>query len=231
MRQSIDKKKNLIFYLIIFILLSTQISRENIYKSKFNIKISQIKVLGLSNKNNIEVSNSLNFLLLKNIFFINKQDIKKILNDNYLIESFSIQRHYPNILKINIKKTNFLAITSKDNKKFYIGSNGKLIPVTDDYQIYEYLPFVFSNDKYENFVSLKKIIDLSKFKFEDIESFYRFPSNRWDIKTKDGLLIKLPEKNILNSLELAHTITTKEQFKKNKIIDLRISKYIITSNE
>ena len=35
---------------------------------------------------------------------------------------------------------------------------------------------------------LKNIIDKSKFKFKEIKSFYYFPSGRWDLKTKSGLL-------------------------------------------
>ena len=78
---------------------------------------------------------------------------------------------------------------------------------------------------------LKKIIDESKFQFEQIESFYYFPSNRWDIKTKDGFLIKLPEKNIAESLKFVTLIKIKEEFKDKKIIDLRISNQIVLSNE
>ena len=59
------------------------------------------------------------------------------------------------------------------------------------------LPFVFSKSNYEKFINLKKIIDKSKFKFEEIESFYYFPSNRWDFKTNEGLLIKLPRKKYI----------------------------------
>ena len=65
------------------------------------------------------------------------------------------------------------------------------------------MPFVFSKSNYNEFVKLKKIIDKSKFQFKEIESFYYFPSNRWDFKTNEGMLIKLPEKNILESLQLA----------------------------
>ena len=86
-------------------------------------------------------------------------------------------------------------------------------------------------DNYIDFIKLKKIIDESKFSFEQIESFYYFPSNRWDIKTKDGFLIKLPEKNIAESLKFAAIIKINEKFKDKKIIDLRISNNIVLSNE
>jgi len=226
-----DKKKKLFFYLLLFILLSTQIAKNQNNKKNSTIKVNHIEVFGLSNENNINVSENLKSLLFQNIFFINKENFHKILEQNNLIESFYIKKFYPNIIRVNIKKTKLLAITSQNNKKFYVGSNGKLIPVETNKNFNNKLPFVYSKSNYGDFVELKKIIDRSKFKFEEISSFYYFPSNRWDIKTNKGLLIKLPKKKILESLELAHMIKTSEQFKDNKIIDLRISNRIIVSNE
>ena len=61
--------------------------------------------------------------------------------------------------------------------------------------------------------------------------FRSFPSNRWDIKTKDGLLIKLPEKNIAESLQFVQLVKSQEEFKNKNVMDLRISNNIILSNE
>jgi len=231
MLQFTDKKTKLFFYLILFILLSTQITKNHNISKSSTIKSNHIEVFGLSNENNLKVLKSLNSLSFQNIFFINQSNFYKILKENNLIESFYIKKFYPNVIKINIKQTDFLAITTKKNKKFYIGSNGKLIPVGDVKDFNKKLPFVFSKSNYADFVNLKKIIDKSKFVFEEIESFYYFPSNRWDLKTNSGLLIKLPEKNILESLQFAYLIEKNRKFKNNKIIDLRISNRIIVSDE
>jgi len=231
MLQFTDKKTKLFFYLILFILLSTQIAKNHNISKSSTIKSNHIEVFGLSNENNLKVLKSLNSLSFQNIFFINQSNFYKILKENNLIESFYIKKFYPNVIRINIKQTDFLAITTKKNKKFYIGSNGKLIPVGDVKDFNKKLPFVFSKSNYADFVNLKKIIDKSKFVFEEIESFYYFPSNRWDLKTNSGLLIKLPEKNILESLQFAYLIEKNRKFKNNKIIDLRISNRIIVSDE
>ena len=60
---------------------------------------------------------------------------------------------------------------------------------------------------------------------------YFFQSNRWDIKTKEDLIIKLPEKNLSDALNIAYKIQMNDILKKNKIIDLRISNHIIISDE
>ena len=231
MLQLIDKKLKILFYLILFLLLSTQITKDKDIENNFITNLNDIDVIGLSDENNLKVYQSLKFLLTKNIFFINKNEFKNILKKNNLVEYFYIKKIYPNLIKIKIKQTKLLAITNKKGKKFFIGSNGKLIPDSQVEASYNELPFVYSKSNYINFIKLKKIIDKSEFQFEQIESFYYFPSNRWDIKTKDGFLIKLPEKNIEESLKFAVLIKINEEFKDKKIIDLRISNNIVLSNE
>ena len=231
MLQLIDRKLKIFFYLILFLFLSTQITKDKDIEINFITNLNNIEVIGLSEKNNHNVYQSLKFLLTKNIFFINKNEFENILKKNNLVESFYIKKIYPNLIKIKIKQTKLLAITNKNGKKFFIGSNGKLIPDSQVEVSYNELPFVYSKSNYINFIKLKEIIDESEFQFEQIESFYYFPSNRWDIKTKDGFLIKLPEKNIEESLKFALLIKINEEFKDIKIIDLRISNNIVLSNE
>ena len=231
MLQLIDRKKKIFFYLILFLLLSTQITKNKNVNNNFNISLEKIEVTGLSNKNNLKVYKSLKFLLAENIFFINKSDFYNVLKKNNLIEYFYIKKIYPDLIKIIIKQTDFLAKTTKNNKIFYIGSNGKLIHTSQIDSFSNKLPFVYTKGNYIDFIKLKKIIDKSKFQFDAIESFYYFPSNRWDIKTKDGFLIKLPEENISESLKFAELIIKDKKFKGKKIIDLRISNNIILSDE
>ena len=118
---------------------------------------------------------------------------------------------------------------TQGTSKFIIASNGKSISVKDVNFLTQKLPFVFGKIDYENFLNFKDIIDKSKFSFKEIHSIYFFQSNRWDIKTHDGLLIKLPEKNLFNALETANKITNNDQLKTNKIIDLRILNHMIVS--
>ena len=165
------------------------------------------------------------------LWFIDKIKFAEVLKNNNLIESFTIKKFYPNLIKVNIKKADFLGITRKNDKKYYIGSNGKLISTKNNNYSKKNLPFVFGKVNYDDFIYFKKIIDKSEFQFEDIDSFYYFPNKRWDIKTKSGLLIKLPQKNVIESLKVAYLITSGDEFKDKNIIDLRVSNHISISND
>ena len=212
-------------------LLSTINVNFNKIKKPSILAIKKINVNGLSYLNNLKVEKTLSTLLLKNIFFIKKKNLSKILDQNNLIESSSIKKVYPDLLSVNINKTDFLAITYQENNKFIIASNGKLIPFIDVDFLHQKLPFVFGKVSNDYFINLKKIIDKSKFEYKEIKTFYFYPSNRVDIKTKDGILIKLPLINLSEALRVANLIKKDDKFKNNKILDLRIANHIITSNE
>ena len=229
MLQQIDKKKKLFIYLFLLLLLTTfnNLSLSNSEYLKLNI--NHIKVSGLSSENNLKISKQFNKLVYqKNIFFINKDFFVSILEKNNLIHSFKVRKIYPNSIEVNIKKTKLLAITNHNKKKFFIGSNGKLI----NFKSFDKsLPYVFGKIKIENFIKFTKIIKKSKFNFKEVSELYFFPSGRWDIKSTKGILIKLPETNLLKALNLAHQITINEIFNNDKVIDLRIHNRVISTHE
>ncbi len=77
MLQLIDRKNRVFLYFVILILLSS-INNKNFLNDKRSfLLINNINVTGLSNEENIKVAKSLSSFLNKNIFFINKEDIKK----------------------------------------------------------------------------------------------------------------------------------------------------------
>ena len=122
-----------------------------------------------------------------------------------------------------IKKTNFIAKINHNNVIFVIGSNGKLIP--NNFQAPD-LPFIFGKPEIQEFLKFKQTIDESKLSFDEIESFYFFPSKRWDIKLKNNILIKLSNNSTMASLDYAY------EFLENNIgkftaIDIRIDNQII----
>ena len=223
MHQRISKK--IIIYLFLFILLVTV---HNINFLVFNLpQISNFTISGLNNFEKKELEEDLDFLRNKNIISINKDKVLKKIYSNKVVEDLFVFKKYPSELKILIKKTNFLAITKKNNQSFYIGSNGNFIQIKD---ISENLPFIFGDIEPEEFLKLKSNIDKSKFDFDQIENLFFFKSKRWNIETKNGLIIKLPLNQIDLSLNILSKIMNEDQFKNKKIIDLRNNGQIVMND-
>lgn len=217
-------KKILIYFFILFLVGS-------INNIKFNtndlIKIKNIKVNGLDERENEILLKEIKSLNLKNIFFMNKFEIVKILNKNSLIENYKIFKNYPSSLYINVVKTKLLAKININSKILIIGSNGK---ISDIKSTNLELPFIFGNPKIEDFLKFKKIIDKSKISYEEIKNLYYFKSKRWDIKLKNNTLLKLPKHNIKTSIDNAFEFIGNENFKDSKIIDARILNQIIIND-
>ncbi|MDC1111999.1 FtsQ-type POTRA domain-containing protein [Candidatus Pelagibacter sp.] len=227
MHQLTGKKNKVIVYLLLFFILSTTSNKTIQIQHNYPKEIIKIEVLGLSEENNLKIKKELNNLLLKNIFLINTNTINNVMSKYKLIQSYNVKKEYPSKLNIEIEQTKFIA-RIKSSKNYLIGSNGKLI---NGKKSNKRLPILFGDFDDEKFLKLKKNIDNSKFKFNDIKSIFFFKSKRWDLQTIDDVLIKLPEKNIPGALTVAYKIIEDKQFLNIKIIDLRILDQVIITNE
>ena len=220
MHQSISKK--IFIYLIIFLILGT-FNNKKIFKFIYP-KINNFEITGLIGKEKKELDQDLFFLNQLNLFSLEKTKIMEIINSKKFIESYTIFKNYPSNLIIDIKKTEFLAYTKKNNLNYYIGSNGNLIQIHSNKVD---LPFIFGDLEINEFLRLKKIIDKSGFNYNDIKNFYYYKSKRWDIETKNNLIIKLPKKKLDNTFKILLKIYNNKEFSNLKLIDLRLENQVI----
>ena len=220
MQQLISKK--VIIYLCLFFLLAT-VNNNTILNFKLP-KIEKIKISGFNLDQSNQVEDIIGSLKSKNIFFINQFEIKKNIFSDNAIEELSIFKNYPSTLIIDIKKTQFLAVTKKDGEDYFIGNNGKFIK-KDQSRIK--LPYVFGDLNINEFLEFKKNIDNSNFEFTQILNLHYFKSKRWDIETSTGYLIKLPRENISEVLNLFIRMTKEKNFNDKKMIDFRQKGQII----
>ena len=220
MPQQINKK--FFIFLLLFLFLGT-ITNKNLNQTKF-LKINNISVSGLDSLENKKILEDLKFLKNQNIFLINKKKIFELINLNNLIETYSVFKKYPSTIELEVKETNYLALISKNGKNYFFGSNGKLIEVK--YDNLE-LPFIYGNFKKTDFFELKEILEIFQFEFQNIKNLFYFPSGRWDIEMKSGILIKFPKKKLKDSIELSLKILKENNFQNIKTLDLRQNNLII----
>jgi|TARA_B110000259_G_scaffold186055_1_gene236388 cell division protein FtsQ len=223
MHQSIGKKNKVIIYLILLFILSTTSGKFAVSQNNYSSINTKINIEGLSSIENLKISNELSNLFYKDILFIDKKEINKIMNKYNIIEEYNIKRIYPSTINIKIKPTKYLARTSNDNQ-LLVGANGKFIKDEENREI---LPYIFGEFNSTDFLTLKKNIEQSKFIFKELKTLYFFQSNRWDILTDNDILIKLPLSNSLESLNFAYKIISNDEFKKKSIIDLRVKKNLV----
>ncbi len=210
------KNKKILAYFFLFLLFVT-INNKNIQIFEI-FKIKKIEVVGLTEEENMEILKKLEVLKVNNLFFLNRVHLDELMEKYNHVEQYYIFKEYPSSLNVKLKRTKFLAYISKDNKNFYVGNNRKLIIAKAGVKN---LPVIYGNLKINEFFRLKKIIDKSNFKFDEIKNLFFFPSGRWNIETNSGILIKLPKLEIIKSLNLYKDLLKEKKFENMRIIDLR----------
>ena len=220
-----QKGKKILFYFFLLIFLG---SITNIKFNNFDLHyIKKINVSGLDKKNNENISSSLKNFYFQNIFFVNSHDIQKIIDSNNLIENYKITKKYPSTLDIKVNKTKFIAKIKKNENIFIVGTNGKLL---NNNSLNSDLPFIFGNPELKEILLLKKIIDQSKFSFDEVRKLYYFKSGRWDIEFNNKIFIKLPTKNVKETLNNIFRLNKNMNTKKVKVYDARVTKQIIIND-
>ena len=212
----------IVFYLFILLLLGTFNNKKLL---ELNLKKNNnFEITSLSDFNDKDIIKNLSNFKNQNLFTLKKEKIIEVLNNYKFIEDFYIYKNYPSNLIIQLKKTKFLAVTQKNGSRYFIGSNGNLIKTDSNL---DNLPFIFGDIEVEEFLKLKNLIDNSDFNFNEIKNFYYFKSKRWDIETKDGLLVKLPREDLSKSFELLLNIINDDELTNIDNIDLRQHNQII----
>jgi cell division protein FtsQ len=216
------KNKKVLVYFFLLIIVSS-ISNNSINNYRLN-KIKNINVSGLYENDNQKLLNEIKNLSLGNIFFINKNEITSLINANSLVDKYEVFKKYPSTIDIKIEKTKFYAKINNKGKTFLIGSNGKLTLSKSDYSE---LPYIFGKPNINEFLKFKKIIDQSKFSYKEIKDLYFFPSNRWDLKLKNKILLRLPNNFTFETLNNLYEFLENNKIENFKIIDARIENQII----
>ncbi len=220
------KSKIILIYFFLLILVSS-INNNSINNLKLE-NVKNINIFGLEGNDQKLLLYNLNYLNLKNIFFINKKKLQNIIESNSLVEEYNVKKNYPSSIDIYIKKTTFIGKINEKGKFFLVGNNGKL---SNNNKSEIKVPYIFGSPEIKEILKLKKIIDESKIEYSKIESLYYFKSNRWDLKFANNVVIKLPDKIKVEILNKISFFLKNIELENKKIVDARIKNQIIILNE
>ena len=220
-----QKGKKILIYLFLFLIVGS-INNTVLTNIRFDTnKIIQIS--GLNQNQNTNLLESIKELNLKNIFFLNGNEISKIISSNNLVENYEIFKKYPYALDIKIERTDFLAKINNNGKIFLIGTNGKL---SDVKFLDKELPFIFGKPRIDEFIKFTNIIEQSKLSLNQVKNLYFFPSKRWDLELKNNVILKLSKDHTKLSLDQAFEILNDNNFNDIKVVDARIKNQIVLND-
>ena len=212
-----------IFGIALLILFSTFISQNKLTIKKFEIK--EIKIENNKILEDQELIKIFSFLYKKNIIFLSSHELKKKLDQNSFIEKVEIKKIFPDEIVIKVFEKEPIAILiDKFQKKYYLGKKTGLIEFKKILK-YENLPIVKGEPN--NFKKLFDNLIKINFPINQILSYQHFEVNRWNIEMIDKKILKLPEKNYIESLTNFMSIKDKSNFEKYKIFDYRLNNQLV----
>ena len=228
MLQQINKKK-IYFYIFAFLTLSTLFNQRLIiiFENNFLLKNISIQVGNLEIEKKVRSSSY--YLLNKNILFISKKELQKNLKSLKFLENINVKKKYPSTIIIDAKKTELIAETYLNQKKYFIGSNGNLI-LSDSISNNSNLPSIFGKFNIKNYLNLRNELKKNGIDNNKIIKYFFHKSKRWDLIYENNIIIQLPNKNLVNALNLFNDFKKKNLIKPNSTIDLRINNRITLKN-
>lgn len=170
----------------------------------FKIKTDVANFCELDNKNNLSIL------------------LNKIKQDPW-IKNVSIRRILPNRLEINVEEYSPFAILKTNNRYELIDENGMVINISErEKRGYYNLIFITGDGAKENIYGLFNMLSTKPYLFGRIKSIIRIGNRRWNFELDNGIIIKMPENDIIEAWEkLDKIISIKGSEINIKSIDLR----------
>ena len=127
---------------------------------------------------------------------------------------------------IKIYETKPIGILFKNNTKYIIDTLSNLIIFNDDL-VDNNFPNIFGKEAEKDFVNFFKQLKENKFPRNQVENYYYFQVDRWDVKMINNQIIKFPSKKRKKAIQQSVKLLKHEDFKNYKVIDLRIHGKIV----
>ena len=221
----------IILLLLSFIFLTTYTPNKILFFKENKNFFFNIKNIEISNNKIIkkaDIYEKLTKVYKKNILFISHEDIAKPLKTISFLEKIEVKKKYPNTILIKIYETNPVGIITKNNTRYIIDNHSNLIDINIyKNSISDNFPNIFGKDAEKDFANFHKELKENNFPMKKIEHYYYFQINRWDVQLFNNQTIKFPSKKREKSIKKSVELLNRDDFKKYKVIDLRIHGKII----
>ena len=128
--------------------------------------------------------------------------------------------------KIKVPLSKIDPLSFKDKKRYLLDSSSNLISIEKD-EIFEGLPNIFGEEAEKHFVSFLNKLKNNNFPIKQINKFYYFKIERWDLELINNKTIKFPYNISGDVIKKSIELLNDNDFKNYNTIDLRMDGKII----
>ena len=168
---------------------------------KNGFKIENVLITGTRNLSNNYIKDTIEIYNDGSIFNIDLSSIYNKIKQNAWVKEVSIERILPNIIKIKILENQPIAIWQNKKNNKLITANGDIIFDGNVNDFKNDFPIIKGNKSKENIFSILKILQSNQNFYENIWSLTFINERRWDLHFNQGLVVRLPSKDIKKAWE------------------------------
>ena len=164
-------------------------------------KIENVLITGTRNLSNNYIKDIIEIYKDGSIFNIDLSSIYNKIKQNSWVKEVSIERVLPNIIKIKILENQPIAIWQNKKNNKLITANGDIIFDGNVNDFKNDFPIIKGNKSKENISSILEILETNQNFYENIWSLTFINERRWDLHFNQGLVVRLPSKDIKKAWE------------------------------
>lgn len=193
------------------------------WTSESGLKLENIYINGVNNVSEDEILQKTNLRKNTPILAINLQYSVASLLEIGWIENVSIKRKIPNTIYIDVQEKQPIAIWQNHGRLTLIDKNGQIIG-DEHIKKYENVPLIIGEDARLLASDLLNSLSENANLKNQISAIVRVGERRWDVIFKNGIKVKLPEKQHATAFkQIVELYENDTLFKSNiEVIDLRI---------
>ena len=210
-KKSFSKKifyKSILIIMLVFLIskLLASMSNKSMNWLKFDffnklfinngLIIKNFEIGGIKHLNRDDIIKIISSFNNTNIFNFNIKKLHKEISKNTWVKEASIQKIYPDTIKIFLKEKEPIAIWQNKYGNSLITKNGEIILTKELNNFKNNLPIIIGNNAHKNISPLLEILNIHKNFASNIWSLTFVNERRWDIHFNQGLTIRLPSTQV-----------------------------------
>ena len=164
-------------------------------------KIENVLITGTRNLSDNYIKDIIEIYKDRSIFNIDLSSVYNKIKQNSWVRKVSIERVLPNIIKIKILENQPIAIWQNKKNNKLITANGDIIFDGNVNDFKNDFPIIKGNKSKENISSILKILETNQSFYKNIWSLTFINERRWDLHFHQGLVVRLPSKDIRKAWE------------------------------
>jgi cell division protein FtsQ len=191
--------------------------------SKMGFVVNDINIQGYEHLTPEDIAGLITFNPGDNLYAVPIDTIRTQLESHPWIASATVERVLPSTIHITIHEERPKAVFINGNERFFVNDDGKIIEKINDIPTGENYIYLIGKEANLSYSSILDEVYESEEIYQRIEGLVKIGQRRWDLKLKNNITVKLPQKGVMTSLSKFSEIMRDniDFFKSGSIIDLR----------